>query len=191
VAVRVRPFTRAAFGEKKKIATMKKLKPLSFVLCPLIVLLSALSFPLSAFCQGGNPILDFLNPTNTFLTAQEINLTLDSGYQRSRGASVGAGLRWWISDSQGAAVSYNAFPETDKGEWQIAYGYRTAYRKMELDFFVGMAHDVDSPQLLFRPYVEVDAIYQFTDRIGAGLKFQVTDNERPFAGVIFTYKFKR
>jgi hypothetical protein len=155
-----------------------------------LIALSCILNPVSISAQTSNPILDFLNPTNTFLTAQEVNFTLDSGYQRSRGASVGAGLRWWISDSQGASVSYNAFPEADKGEWQIAYGYRTAYKKLELDFLVGMAHDVDSPQLLFRPYVEVNAIYQFNESWGIGPKVQITDNERPFAGIIFNYKFK-
>lgn len=139
--------------------------------------------------QHSNPLLNFLDPTNTFLQAKELNFTIDAGYQRERRFGTGIGARFWISDSQGASISYEAFPRDDKGEWQIAYGYRTAYAKLEMDLFVGMAQDVDKPQLLFRPYVELDAIYQITPKMGAGIKTQFTDGERPFIGAIFCYKF--
>lgn len=149
-----------------------------------------LSLVATVQAQTSNPLINFLNPTNTFLTAKEFNLTIDAGYQRERRIGTGIGARFWLSDSQGAAINYTAFPKGDKGEWQIAYGYRTAYAKMELDFFVGMAESVDNNSgMLFRPYIEVNAIYQITPTMGAGLKTQITDGERPFIGAIFCYKF--
>lgn len=141
----------------------------TFALCVTISLLTASA----ALSQTNTPppdtrafstvITDFFNPTNSFLQAKEINVLAFGAYHRDECIGAGLGMKFWISDQQGASLNYVTYAN-DTADWELSYGYRRLFgTKLELALLAGGKTDVDNTDNgIVRLFTELDATFKFS-----------------------------